>query len=380
MGRKSVAVLDVRSSHLTLVVGERGVNNTFVFRAIKTVTYDGYHDGKFFNEKQLADVLYRVVSSVEQVCGERIRELYVGVPGEFTDTVLNTQEISFSKKRKISEGDVEALFKSGREELKGSTYIRTGSSYFTTADNRRTVDPVGLVSSSLSGLLSYFYCTKYFTETMEKIFGEMRITLRYLPTQFAMATYLIPSETRDEFALFLDAGFSSSTLMIMQGGGVRAQSTYAVGRAQIEFGLMENFSLPYEAAAALLHRTNLYTSVRSGKTEFTHMNQVYEVDTGELIDTVKEGLDYLCEAIGGFLEENPFRELDYKPLYISGDGIADIRGAREHISKRANRMCECIAPELPYYNKPSMSSYIALMNMACGDRERRGFFSNLFGG
>ena len=32
MSRKSVAVLDVRSDAVTVLIGERGVNNTFVFR------------------------------------------------------------------------------------------------------------------------------------------------------------------------------------------------------------------------------------------------------------------------------------------------------------------------------------------------------------
>ena len=36
MSRKSVAVLDIRSSKVTMVVGERGVNHTFAFKAIKS--------------------------------------------------------------------------------------------------------------------------------------------------------------------------------------------------------------------------------------------------------------------------------------------------------------------------------------------------------
>ena len=36
MGRKSVAVLDVRSSEITAIIGERGVNNTFVVGASHT--------------------------------------------------------------------------------------------------------------------------------------------------------------------------------------------------------------------------------------------------------------------------------------------------------------------------------------------------------
>ena len=42
MNRKSVAVLDVRSADVTVLVGELGVNNTFVFKWIHTHPYDGF--------------------------------------------------------------------------------------------------------------------------------------------------------------------------------------------------------------------------------------------------------------------------------------------------------------------------------------------------
>ena len=84
----------------------------------------------------------------------------------------------------------------------------------------------------------------------------------------------------------------------------------------------------------------------------------------ELVEAVKEGLDAVCEAIGGFLEECSARELDFKPLYVTGEGLSDIRGALEHVSKRVSRVCEQLAPDLPYYNKPAMSSRIALTDLA----------------
>ncbi|MDE5547824.1 MAG: hypothetical protein K2J30_02375, partial [Clostridia bacterium] len=81
--------------------------------------------------------------------------------------------------------------------------------------------------------------------------------------------------------------------------------------------------------------------------------------------------------------DNAGRELDYKPLYVSGEGLCGIRGALEHISKRIERVCEQLAPDLPYYNKPSMSSRIALLDMACGDSRKTGVLYRLinkFGG
>ena len=69
MSRKSVAVLDVRSSEISIVVGERGVNNTFVFKASRTEPYDGYDDAVFFDTDRLSDAVLRALGAVEQICG-----------------------------------------------------------------------------------------------------------------------------------------------------------------------------------------------------------------------------------------------------------------------------------------------------------------------
>lgn len=384
MGRKSVAVLDVRSSEISIVVGERGVNNTFVFKASKTEPYDGYDDTAFFDADRLSDEVFRALTSVEQICGERIRELYVGVPGAFTRVVPKEQVTGFPKKRRISRREIDALFAGGKEELEGYRFIRATSMIYVTGDNRRVVDPVGLSSEVLSGVLSYFYCTDYFAETIESIFADMKITLHFLPTELAMATYLIPSETRDEYALFFDAGYMSSTLLVLMGNGVLSERTYFVGKGQIAVRLMQRFALPYDAAAALLARANLFSRDNAGRTEFSYRGETYEIDLDDLVETVKEGLDEICEAIGGFLEECSGKELDYKPLYISGEGLCEIRGALEHVSKRVSRICEQVAPDLPYYNKPTMSSRIALLDMAYDDHRRSGWLQKLlnmiFGG
>lgn len=378
MSRKSVAVLDVRSSEVSVVVGERGVNNTFVFKGSKTEPYDGYEGGAFYDVPKLKDAIIRALTGVEKATSERIRTLYIGVPGEFSTVLPREVETGFPKKRRISEREVNEVFEQGKTELEGFRFIRATSMIYVTADNRRVVDPIGLSSTSLDGVLSYFYCTNYFAETMEKIFANMHIALKFLPTSFAMASYLIPSETRDEYALFLDAGFLSSTVSVILGGGVLAQRTYWVGKAQIAVAVMKKFDLPYDAACALLSKANLYAKGGDNKTEFSFRGATYEIDMQKLNDAVKEGLDEICEAVGGFLDDCSGRELDYKPLYVSGEGIFEVRGALEHISGRVERVTEMLAPDLPYYNRPTMSSRIALIDMAYEDNRRGGVFSRLF--
>ena len=82
MGRRSAAVLDVRSADVTVVVGQRGVNNTFVIQGMYTQPYKGYADAEFFDTQDLQEAVFAALDEASAEAGVRIRELYVGVPGE----------------------------------------------------------------------------------------------------------------------------------------------------------------------------------------------------------------------------------------------------------------------------------------------------------
>ncbi len=381
MAGKSVAVLDIRSSEIAVFVGERGVNRTFIFKASKTERYDGYADGAFLRPEGLARAVKNALAAVEQICGEKFKTLYVGVPGDFTDVVPRKQELSFPKRIKISQREIDALFESGKEKRKGFRLMRVTSMIYITSDDRRVADPEGVYSKGLKGVLSYFYCTEYFASAIENIFSDKKIKLHFLPTEFAMGAYLIPPETRDECAILLDAGYLSSTICVLLGNGVIAQRSFWVGQGQIAVRLMEKFHLDYDAALALLTRSNLYLKREEASKEFTFRGKTYEIPAAELIGEVKAGLDELCENVEKFMEDCASRELDSKPIYVTGEGLEGIRGALEHMSRRLNAVCEQLSPQLPYYNKPSMSSRISLIDMAYEDNRSGGsILSKIFGG
>lgn len=384
MAQKSVAVLDIRSSEVTVFVGERSVNDTFVFKASRTEPYGGYENGEFYKEGdgKISDAILRAISAVEQVCGDRLRMLYVGVPGDFTRVIAKEQDLGFPKKRKTTEKDRATLIEAGKEQVKGYRFMRASSMIYVTNDKQRVVDPVGISTAGLTGCISYFYVSEYFCQAMEEVVKDLKINLKYLPAQLAMASYLVPSETRDECALFLDAGNLSSTLSIVLGNGIMAQESFCAGKIHVAFLVMERLQVSYDVAIALLHRVNLFAKQEEnqGYAQLLYRGDSYEYSPALLAETVEEGLDRICERAEAFLEEFDERELDYKPLYVSGEGLSDIRGAVEHISKRLNRILEPVAPNLPYYNKPAMSSRVALLDMASEDNRKSGFLYRIFNG
>ena len=57
MKKKQVAIIDVGSSEIRAIVGEKGVNNTFIIKGRSDFAYDGYADGSFFDLNNLKNQL-----------------------------------------------------------------------------------------------------------------------------------------------------------------------------------------------------------------------------------------------------------------------------------------------------------------------------------
>ena len=175
MRNKSVTVLDIRSSEICAAIAEKGVNNTFELKAMNSEPYGGYRYGEFYDVEDLRKATLKALGAVEQILGESLKQITVGVPGEFIKVIPREKEIDFNKRRKIGIKEIELLEESGKEELAGHRLIRVTSMIYVTGDNRRVVDPCGIVSSRLSGKLSYFYCTNYFAEAVERVFEKSEV-------------------------------------------------------------------------------------------------------------------------------------------------------------------------------------------------------------
>ena len=79
MQKKQVAIIDVGSSKITAIVGERGRNKTFVIKGRYSLEYDGYEDGVFFDVENVKQKLFSVADSIMKA-SHNIDTVYVGVP------------------------------------------------------------------------------------------------------------------------------------------------------------------------------------------------------------------------------------------------------------------------------------------------------------
>ena len=383
MNRKNAAVLDVESSAVTVLIGERGVNNTFVYKGSHTEKYEGFADGRFFDPQDLQRAVFASLESVEHSCNDRIRELYVGVPGEFCRVVRKTYNMSFQKKRKVTNADLTELYEHAyTDDVPGFSLIRRAAVFYITSDKRRTINPVGMISDSLEGYLSYFLADgNNFLEIFRNMLSEYGIRkVTFLPTSLAEALYLIPSERRDECALLLDIDYISMTFSVVYGNGIIYQNACSTGGGHIAAHVYGDGSdgIPFKVLSAMMAKVNLTSrDDEDAVIEYIDREQTYTFPLQEMKTRMKEGLDLICEVISGCLETCADSAIDYKPILLTGGGITSIRGAKEHLSNRLNKVIEIVTPSLPYYNKASQSSVLSLLDMALGVRAENSVWQGL---
>ena len=84
MTKKEVAILDIGSQKLTILVGSRDVNNSINVRCNYQENYEGFMDGEFIEPKNLEKAVSSCILGASKVLGKEITSLVVGVPTEFT--------------------------------------------------------------------------------------------------------------------------------------------------------------------------------------------------------------------------------------------------------------------------------------------------------
>ncbi len=365
--KKQVAVLDVGSSKITAVVGERGVNKTFVIKAKKDFLYDGYSDGEFFDAEGLKAVLHECGDFITNSSAEE-PALYVGVPGEFTSVTVKDSQISFPKKKRIDDKDIDSLFDAAFVLSSAkSVLINRSAVIFELDDYRRLNNPVGEYSEILKGRLSFITCSKYFIESVKPALRAVGIeNIEFVSASLAEAMYLLEPETRDRIAVILDIGHISSTFSLIQGDGILYQNSFGYGGGYITALLIKNLGVSYEIAETLKRKVNLSRVVAEGNADLVNVDSGEYFNAETVRETIKASLDDLCEMVADAVDNSGYVIPEYVTLSLTGGGITHIRGAKEFVSGRLGCVTETLTPKPPVFGKPEEASLYSLLDLTLG--------------
>ncbi len=372
----SVIVIDVGSSKIIAVSGERGVNGTFAIDAFSELRYEGFSEGKFFDEGELKQAIINVLTAVCDSSRYKASEIFVGVPGSFIRIENRKFRLSFGRKKKITAKDKEDLLEAGKRKIEVAGYEAAHASgvYYSLDDNRKVADPVGCVSSSLGGLITYQLCENYFSELVRTAVAKVsKASVRFVYDGYAEGRFLLGDDAVDAVKVIVDVGYITTNSTIFVGDGVIAKDSLDCGGGYITAALVEKYGLSPGAAERLKREISL-GYVRGGQSKYVVEDDgdVKSYPVEEINETVKGVLDEIAGNVDEFLEENSGK-VNVGEIYLTGGGISYMRGAKEHLAGRFGQAVDVLVPAVPQYNKPVYASAISLLDFALAERKTNAF-------
>ena len=384
---QDVSILDFGSGKITVLVGRRGVNNTICISGMGECDYAGFADGEWFEPEQLSYVIGHAVANAETNSRTKIKHLYIGVPGEFTACACREVSLSLSKKRKITDEDIDVLHEQGDNYKNNPDYTLINSQpvFYTLDDDRRLIQPIGMSSQKIGGMISYILAENRFISFIDGIMHDLGIdSFDYISSLLAETLFLFDDVVRDRFVVLIDSGYITTNVVVARGDGILAQYNIPLGGGHITGDLAMALQISYSQAEALKRKVVL--SLNAGEEDnysiTTNRSDTMEFPAQLVNDIVSYGIKKIADTITKSLKTCEYDYPDYIPYRLTGGGLSYIKGARDLLSKYLTKPVEVVAPRLPQFNRPHLSSSLGLLDMVLSlqpPEKKQGFFKRLFG-
>ena len=383
---QDVAILDFGSGKIDVLIGERGVNNTICINGMGECDYAGFEGGEWFQPEQLGYAIGHAINNAETNSRTKIKQLYVGVPGEFTTVVCREASIALTKKRKVTEADVDLLHEQGNAFAGNPDYtvINVGPVYYTLDDERRLVQPVGMTGVRLGGLISYVLAENRFIHFIGKILEELGVeSVEFMSSVLAEELMLFDDVTRDQYVVLIDAGYITTSVAVGRGDGLLGLYNFSLGGGHITGDLAMAYNITFSQAESLKRKVVLSLNASDADVyEITDRDTRIPFPAKEVNEIVMERIKLIAATVEKCLAKCSYEYPDYIPYHLTGGGLSYLKGARDYLSKRLNKPVEIVCPSYPPFARPHMSTGIGLMEMALSLQpamKKKGFFSRLFG-
>lgn len=367
MAEKLGAVLDFGSQKLTAIVGKRVVNNNFVVLASSETPYAGFLDGEFVEPNELKSSITSTLKSIDEIMERKVTRLFVGVPAEFCMVTSRGIEKNYYRHTKITQEKVDELFLSMDKNLNNNTHsiINVSPLCYELDGSNRTNNPVGAYAKTIKAYACVVLAENKFLDLINGILHDLGVEdIEYVCSALAVATSLISPEERSDGAIILDVGYLTSSISYAVGEGLFELVSFPLGGGQITADICEGMEQPFSVAEQIKQELlitvkptglDYYEVIKNNHIERVSMekaNNCAMSTIDEIINTAKEKLDQICEPN------------DYKTVYLTGGGLAYLKGIEFYMGKILGRKVEVLQPKQVKFAMPDLASVVSLLDTA----------------
>ena len=340
MMKKATAVLDFGTSKVLVLLAEESAYQKVTITSAGMAQYDGFMNGEWNAPGDVTDAIASAIEAAENKVGTHIKEVYVGVPGEFVRVYVIESSVTLQgADPKVTSADVERLQRQATEMLDRPTgvIIHRSPAWFKVDGGQKTLEPVDQKGSTLEGMIGFVLADQFFVNDVTERLRELNIEVKgFFSTSVGEAMQMIPFEERDHTAILVDVGYLSTEVMAVEGDALIWQKVLPVGGAHITLDLAYGLEKPFDMCEKIKRS---YTFNAPGNTQIEVQGEEGpQTFSGETVSMIVDArVDEMLEMIDEAIKKSGIRLGNWSNIYFTGGGLMPMSGARVYAASKLSR-------------------------------------------
>ena len=367
--KSTIAAIDFGTSKIVTLVAETSGNQRCDIVGAGISTYDGFLEGEWNTPPLLNEAIQKSITEAESQAKHKIREINVGVPGEFTRVyAVETSVTIQGADPRVAAGHVEKIFAGADKQLSPvrGVVIHRSPAWFMVDGGKKTLEPVGQKGTELKALVSFVVADTFFLDDVMARLQDMNIAVSgFFSSCTGEAMLYLPEEERDRTTVLIDMGYLCTDIMAVEGDAVIFQKTIPVGGGHIAADVAEGLNIPL-ASAEQIKRDYVYG--------LSKISQSYDVSSGDgvksetfsqeqVAEVLEPRVDEIAEMIKTSIEESGIKLGNWSAIYLTGGGLILNRGGRDYLSGKLDKPVRETVKRTIKLSSPIYASIMGLMDL-----------------
>ena len=376
MKKRMASAIDFGTSKIVCVIGQQCPTGALEVLSMGQSEYDGIRRGAFVNAAKVGPALRRAIGIAQDRAHLRIRRTAVGVPGAFVHAGLVRGDAPVRQKdKRVSMGDMRAAIRAAErfEMPKELELLHSVAQSYQLDGGTALRKPQGIKASVIRAKVSCVLGERAFSQKVQEILGELHIEVpQFIAIPYVLPLYAIPERERENTAVLLDVGAWSTDICIVKNGALSWHSLLKVGGENITNDLAQGLDVPREQAIQIKKRYvfGLETQAGSGVHPDSRGVQAFSYET--IQEIVEARVEELCALVRKELGESKVPLSTRSNVYITGGGLATMRGSREFVEARLQMPARIFQPDVSMMHAPYYSSAVSILHHLFTESEIEG--------
>jgi cell division protein FtsA len=391
--KSTVAAIDFGTGKIVALVAETSGRQRCDIVGAGISSYDGFSNGQWNGADTVNEAIASAIHEAETQSHIHVREINVGVPGEFSRVYAIEVKISLQgADPHVTLKDIEEIMSRASADLGTvrGVVIHRSPAWFMVDDGKKTLEPMNMRGYEMRAMISFVVADQFFLDDISERFRALGITVNsFFSTPTGQAMLFLSDEERDKTALLIDIGYLNTEVMAVEGDALIFHKVLPLGGGNISADLAYGLDIPL-ASAEQIKRGYLF-GLSTGQSGFdvTAKDGTPLTIAREKVSAILEPrVEEIAESIRDCVKGSGVRFGSWSVAYLTGGGLAINRGGRDYLSAKLDRPVRELVRKAVKLSSPAYSSALGLLDLIIDtiNNQRnapggvKSFFSGLFGG